>query len=208
MRVLEKNHPLTLMLEHEFGNLCVAAQRTAEISRHPRLVFGPTARPRKVVEQATRGARGHAPRKLGQHVEVLVGKGHHLVLERIVGNQRQRLPVETKQPRQSGVRRQPRTEALDLNPLYGPGQGGNERPAVRDALPLERQRLWKDRGRVNRIDEIDGAIERGLPIPAFCHAGHQFHQPAFAAIRVADQSSISLQHALARDGIVRAAYRV
>ena len=120
--------------------------------------------PGQVVQAAARRTRRHAPRKLRQHVEMLAGKCHHLVLERIVGNQRQRLARVIEQPRGRHIRRQAGMDALDLHPFNGASQRRNERPAVRDALALERQRLGKNRRRVHGIDQVDRAVERRLSV--------------------------------------------
>ncbi|MNV34577.1 hypothetical protein D3C71_1260030 [compost metagenome] len=79
---------------------------------------------------------------------------------------------------------------------------------MRDALPLQRQRLWKNRRRVHRVDQIDRAVERRLPVTPLGHAGNEFHQPPLASIGIADQPRIPLQHALAHNCVMRAAHRV
>ncbi|KAG0752600.1 hypothetical protein G6F22_021804 [Rhizopus arrhizus] len=76
---------------------------------------------------------------------------------------------------------------------------------MRDALALQRQRLGENRRRVHRVDQIDRAIERRLPVSALGHASHQLHQAAFAPVRVPDQAAVALQHAFAHDRIMRAA---
>ncbi len=208
MRVFEEDDALALVLQHQFGNLRIAAQRAAEVTVNPRRVLRPAARPGQLVQAAARRARGHAPRKPGQHIEVLAGKGHHFVLERIVGDHRQRLAREIEMARHGRVRRQTRMDAFDLHPLDGAGQRRNERPAMRDALPLERKRLRKNRRRVHGIDQVDRAVERRLAVAAFGHARNQLHQAALAAVRVADQAGVTLQHALAHDRIMGAPHRV
>ncbi|CUI34875.1 Uncharacterised protein [Achromobacter xylosoxidans] len=206
VRILEEDDALALVLQHQLRNLRIAAQRAAQVAVHPRRVLGPAARPRQFVQAAAGGAGGHAPRELRQHVEVFGRKRHHLVLERIVRDQRQRLASVVEQARCRRIRRQPGVHPLHLHPFDGARQRRDERTAMRDALALERQRLGKDRRRIDRIDQVDRTVERLLPVASFGDARHQLHQPALAAIRIADQAGIALQHALAHDRVVGAAH--
>ncbi|MNS69392.1 hypothetical protein D3C72_1027020 [compost metagenome] len=172
---------------------------------HPGLVLRPPARPSQVIQPSARRARRHATRKLRQHIEMLACERHHLVLERIVGNHGQGLARKIEQARHGRIRRQSRVQAFDFHPFDRARQGRNERSTVGDALPLQRQRLRKNRRRIHGIDQIDCPIKGSLPITPFGHAGHQLHQPAFASVGIANQAAVALQHAFAHDGVMRAA---
>ncbi|KAG1315733.1 hypothetical protein G6F63_016109 [Rhizopus arrhizus] len=96
-------------------------------------------------------------------------------------------------------------DTLHLHPVARSGHGRNERLAVDHALSLQCSGFRKHGRRIDRVDQIDRAIERRLPVSALGHASHQLHQAAFAPVRVPDQAAVALQHAFAHDRIMRAA---
>ena len=215
MRVFKKDDFLAALVQHQFGNLRVAAERAALVAGDPGLRLRPAARPGHVVQALAGGAGGHAPGKARQGVEMLGGKGHHLVFQRVVGDQRRHLGFERKQRRGLGhaQRVQAGVGQLHRHPFHGAGQGGYKRFAVNHALAFERLGFGVDRGRVNRVHQKKHAVQRGLRRQATGHARHQAHQPAVAAIahgvELAVQQFVFAQRVVgAAGGVQRQAQRL
>lgn len=71
-----------------------------------------------------------------------------------------------------------------------------------DALTLERDGFREHRGGIDRVDEVDRAIECALWGAHAYDFGHQLHQTAFAAIWIAPKSGVILQGMGAGNGVV------
>ncbi len=201
MRVLEEDHALAAAVQHQVGDLRIAAQRAAVVAVHPGPVLGPATAPGHFVEPLARGSRAHAPAKARQQLEVARREIQHGGLERIVGDQRQRLLRIVMEALRARIPGKAGMDALHLDPVARRGHGGQEGLAVDHALALERHGLGEDGGRIDRVGQINGAVNRALVAFHAHHLGHQLHQPAFAAIGIAAQAPVGRQHAGGLDGV-------
>ena len=76
------------------------------------------------------------------------------------------------------------------------------------ALALQRGGLGEDRRRIDRIDEVDRAVEAALRAFQADDLRHQLHQSAVAPVGIALEPVVAAQHAGGGDRIVRAADRM
>ncbi|MNV48251.1 hypothetical protein D3C71_1401480 [compost metagenome] len=208
MRVFKEDRPLAAMLQYAVGNLRVAAQRATLEALDPLLLARPATAPRHLVQALAGGAGTNAFGELRQHIEMRGGEIEHLWLACVMCDQRQRLFAEIIEIVGAGIRCEAGMDALHLDPVARGGNGRDEGLAVDHALTLERDGLGEDGRRVDRVDQIDGAIQRALRRAHADHFGHQLHQSAFAAIGVTLQGRVVGQRAGGGDGIEGAAHRM
>ncbi len=207
VRILEEDRALAAPFQYPVGNLRIAAHRAALVARHPGRIAGPATAPRQLVQALAGGSGCHPLTEPRQHIEVLIGEGQHRRLHRVVRDQRQRLSFERMQVVGASIGSQSGMDAFHLDPVARGGHGGNERLAVDHALPLQRRGFRKHRGWIDRIDQVDRAIQ--CPIrPHANHLGHQLHQATLATIGVAMQARVSGQEALTLYRVMGAADRV
>ncbi|MNV31919.1 hypothetical protein D3C71_1232410 [compost metagenome] len=208
VRVFKEDRTLAVTFQHAVGDLRIAAHRAALVALHPVLSLRPATAPGQLVEALAGGAGADPVAEPRQQVEVFVGEGQHRRLHRIVGDQRQGLLREGMQVVGARVGGQPGVYALHFHPIARGGHGGDEGLAVDYALALERGRLGEDRGRVDRVHQVDRPVQGALGRAHADHFGDQFHQAALAAIGVALQRREIGQEAQPLDGIEGAPDRV
>ena len=176
------------------------------LQRTGRLLFSDVTVDRGTGQMALRGRFDNRDGMLlpGMYVRVTVGQGVDPAA--ILVPQR---AVQRSTDGQAHVLVVDGQDTLQMRPVQTAAMhGAQEGLAVDHALALERHGLGEDGGRIYRVGQINGAVNRALVAFHAHHLGHQLHQATLAPVGIAVQSPISSEEALSSDRVMGAADRV